>query len=268
MIFYLSGTGNTRWAAQKIAEATGDRLYCITDLLVEEAGGGSRPQFQLKPGERLGFCFPVHGWRPPRVMRQWMATLTLHAEGHYVYALCTAGDTIGETMSILRSDLAARNIHLDAAASLIMPESYVGLPFMDVDKPERERQKISLSAKRLQTIIAAVRDRRPIDLPLHVGRWPRINSRLLGAYFTQKLVNDKRYHVDDARCTHCGLCATVCPVGDIEGGKGKKPRWKHSDLCMACMACYHHCPRHAIQCGRQTKRKGQYYFKATADNNR
>ncbi len=161
MIFYLSGTGNTRWAAQKIAEATGDRLYCVTDLLVDEAENGARPQFQLQPGERLGFCFPVHGWRPPRVMRQWLATLMLHAEGRYVYALCTAGDTIGETMSILRSDLAARNIHLDAAASLIMPESYVGLPLMDVDKPERDRQKNSQSAERLQTDIAAVRARRP-----------------------------------------------------------------------------------------------------------
>ena len=28
--------------------------------------------------------------------------------------------------------------------------------------------------------------------------------------------------------------------------------------CTSCLACYHVCPKHAVQYGRRTKRKGQY----------
>ena len=31
MIFYFSGTGNTRWAAERLAQETGERLLFIPD---------------------------------------------------------------------------------------------------------------------------------------------------------------------------------------------------------------------------------------------
>ena len=33
MVFYFSGTGNTRWAAQEVANAIGERLLYIPDEL-------------------------------------------------------------------------------------------------------------------------------------------------------------------------------------------------------------------------------------------
>ena len=56
MILYFSGTGNTRWVAQQIAEAIGEELLYIPDLIRE-----GRYQLVLKADERLGFCFPTHG---------------------------------------------------------------------------------------------------------------------------------------------------------------------------------------------------------------
>ncbi|MBR6629625.1 MAG: 4Fe-4S binding protein, partial [Bacteroidaceae bacterium] len=60
--------------------------------------------------------------------------------------------------------------------------------------------------------------------------------------------------------THCskwahGLCAKLCPVDDIEG---LPPRWKHDGSCTNCLACYHHCPQHAIHWGKM--KRGQYVF--------
>ena len=37
MIFYFSGTGNTKWVAQQLADATGDKLYNIADEMNVEA---------------------------------------------------------------------------------------------------------------------------------------------------------------------------------------------------------------------------------------
>lgn len=145
MIFYFSGTGNTRWAAQYLSEATQEELVFIPD----HPTGTFSPD--LKEGERIGFCFPVHGWRPPKLVRDFVSRLRLRAEGHYVYALCTAGDNIGETIEILEKDLSEVGIHLDSAFSLIMPESYVGLPFMDVDTEAKEKAKKDEAAALLQS---------------------------------------------------------------------------------------------------------------------
>ena len=255
MIFYLSGTGNTKWAASEIALHTGEKLVNITKTNEHNAA------YRLADGERIGFCFPVHGWRPPMIYRTFIRQLNItDARNHYCYALCTAGDDIGETVKILRNDLAARGIRLDSAFSLIMPESYVGLPFMDVDTPENEAKKKEKAAADLSRFIKAITERKAGVEELVTGKWPRINSRLLGGFFTKHLVTDKPFRVTTDKCIGCGTCAGSCPTGNIIM-EGNAPHWKRNGQCIACFSCYHHCPTHAIEYGRMTKNKGQYYFK-------
>lgn len=101
MIFYFSGTGNTAWAAETIAQALNDKLVFIPDYI--------DGHFSLapEPHEAIGFCFPVHGWRPPIVVRRFIQHLVVKGAAEYVYSVCTAGDTIGETADYLRHDLQA-----------------------------------------------------------------------------------------------------------------------------------------------------------------
>ena len=255
MIFYLSGTGNTRWAASVIAEHTGEELIDIT-----KAGDRQTP-YTLAEGERIGFCFPVHGWRPPVIFRAFVKHLRFtNPQGHYCYALCTAGDDIGETIKILKKDLDAVGLKLDSAFSLIMPESYVGLPFMDVDTPEKEKMKKEKAAADLARHVKTITERERGVEELATGRWPRINSRLLGGVFTSCLITDKPFRVTADKCIGCGICAASCPTGNIEM-TGGRPQWKHDGTCLTCFSCYHHCPNHAIEYGRRTKNKGQYFFK-------
>lgn len=253
MIFYFSGTGNTRWAAQTLASRLGEQVFYIPDIIKGEC------RYRLGENERLGFVFPVHGWRPPKIVREFIAKLTIEGKG-YTYMLCTAGDNIGRTTEILRDDLAKRGIALHAAFSLIMPEAYVGLPFMDVDKPERERAKILKAEKDLQEYVGYI-ERRTEGIERTVkGRLPSLLSGPIGGFFVKHLVSDKPFHVVSSRCVRCGICADVCPVHDIDGGLGKEPSWKHNGDCLSCFTCYHHCPHHAIEYGGRTKHKGQYYF--------
>ncbi len=254
MILYLSSTGNTGWAAKAIAEATGDRLLFIPELIRSK-----QYEFTLAEGERLGLCFPVHGWRPPVIVREFIKRLSINAKGHYVYALCTAGDNIGETMDILRDDLKAKGLPLDASFSLVMPESYLGLPFFNVDNAKKEKAKKDKAAAELKGFVQEIKNRKAIS-HLVVGRWPRTNSRFLGGFFVKHLITDKKFKVDSGRCIKCGICADACPTKNIVGGKGLEPQWKHDGSCLACFACYHHCPRHAIDYGSLTKNKGQYFF--------
>ena len=129
---------------------------------------------QLKEGERIGLCFPVHGWRPPQIVRRFIELMPLPPKGHYLYAVCTAGDNIGETIDILRQDLGKRGLQLDAAFSLIMPESYLGLPFFNVDNANKEKEKKDKAAAELSDYVNDIINNRAAS-HLVIGHWPRIN---------------------------------------------------------------------------------------------
>lgn len=255
MIFYISCTGNTRWAAELLATKIGERVYDVLKL------EGSENFFTLDRDERIGFMFPVHGWRPPLPLRKFIKHLSFaNSEGHYCYSICTAGDTVGEAMDIFKNDLRQIGLTLDSAFSLIMPESYVGLPFMDVDTPQRERLKIDKAECDMADFADIIAANKSGEYHVFEGRWPKINSRVLGSFFLHCLITDKPFRVDEDKCLHCGRCAQVCPVANIDFHKRKVPQWHHEGACLSCFACYHHCPVHAIEYGIRTKHKGRYYF--------
>ena len=304
MIFYFSGTGNTKWAASKLASATHEDLISIAPYMrADDSSHTLAEPFILKENERLGFVFPVHGWRVPKLVREFIRKMKVQraesdAAGSqtlsdisgnsasadasgisasagnsaenlpFTYCVCTAGDSIGLTIENL-NEVISQNPSLQALGitkvsssySLIMPESYVGLPFMDVDPKEKEIRKKSKSAQKLAVICEEIFDRKEGVSRLVKGPIPWFFTKVVGGFFENVLITDKRFHVEKDKCVKCGICANVCPVGDIKGGHGEYPEWLHHKDCLTCFTCYHHCPHHAIEFGKQTQKKGQYYFK-------
>jgi MinD superfamily P-loop ATPase len=55
-------------------------------------------------------------------------------------------------------------------------------------------------------------------------------------------LTDKSIIVDE-KCTRCGTCARICPVGNIKIVE-KKPEFQHR--CEMCFACDEWCPSGAI----------------------
>ena len=252
MIFYFSGTGNTRWAAEEIAKAIDDQLYYIPDEIRK-----GRHSYILHTGERIGFCFPTHGWQVPGIVRTFIRSLKLNVDNHFCWALTTCGDNMGEAMTILNKDLAAKGLRAETLFSVTMPESYVCLPFMKTDTEEKEAKKIETARQRLPLITRMIKERRRGIVELEKGATPRLYSYILGGYFNKRMVSDRKFTVDSEVCIQCGKCEKVCPVDNI---KGTPPAWIHNGRCTSCLACYHYCPVHAINFGSITRKRDQYYF--------
>ena len=279
MIFYFSGTGNSKWAAKTLALETGDTLVSIPEVI------NSNCSFTLEKDEHVGFIFPIHGWRVPSIVKEFITKLTIKTLGedtshvkHYCFCLVTAGDAIGKAMERFQQQLKSVTVNdalsLKAVCSLIMPESYVGLPGMDVDTKEKELEKKELASKQLKEFSNILKQHPHKDSnqiwgwnQLIRGPIPYFFSGPVGGFFERFLITDKPFHVDSRRCVKCGICANVCPVSDIKGGLGFEPEWLHNGKCLTCFSCYHHCPHHAIEFGKRTQKKGQYFYNKLSKRN-
>ncbi|WP_278564282.1 EFR1 family ferrodoxin [Prevotella melaninogenica] len=279
MIFYFSGTGNSKWAAKTLALETGDTLVSIPEVIKSDCS------FTLEKDEHVGFIFPIHGWRVPNIVKEFITKLTIKTLGedtshvkHYCFCLVTAGDSIGKAMERFQQQLKSVTVNdalsLKAVCSLIMPESYVGLPGMDVDTKEKELEKKELASKQLKEFSNILKQRPHKDSDqiwgwnqLIRGPIPSFFSGPVGGFFERFLITDKPFHVDSRRCVKCGICANVCPISDIKGSLGYEPEWLHNGKCLTCFSCYHHCPHHAIEFGKRTQKKGQYFYNKLSKRN-
>ena len=91
-----------------------------------------------------------------------------------------------------------------------------------------------------------------------VGRLAWLKSHVINSSFNKYATDDRKYLSND-KCISCGKCVEVCPLQNITLQDGR-PKW--NGHCTMCMACYHHCPVNAIQYGKSTEGKGQYYFRS------
>ena len=51
---------------------------------------------------------------------------------------------------------------------------------------------------------------------------------------------------DEARCTHCGACVTVCPTGALYADPKTRKVIFDPDKCIACELCVRACPPRAM----------------------
>lgn len=253
MIFYFSGTGNSRWVAATLSHLLdGDRCISIADSMLQDV-----KCFTLKEGERLGFVFPVYGWNVPEIVEKFIEKLEFDGGKipDYLYFVATCGDDTGRTLQMFRKLIGKHQWKLQSAYVVQMPNTYVCLHGFDVDKKNVVQRKYAAAKEYMPLIARKIMAKFRGEFKTRPGIFPRFKTYVLGRFFRRFLMSDKSFRVDDNICTGCGKCYKICPVKNITF-EHKYPEW--NGKCTACLACYHHCPQRAILYGRQTYGKGQY----------
>lgn len=87
MIFYFSGTGNSRWVAKQLACLLDDQTCDITALTEIP---------DIKNEKQVGFVFPVYAWGAPEPMETF--AMKLPKTGVFAFGVCTCGEEAGIAM--------------------------------------------------------------------------------------------------------------------------------------------------------------------------
>lgn len=251
MIYYFTGTGNSGYVALELEYQLREKAYFMNS------------QASLTPeGDSIGFVFPVYAWGVPPNVVSFIKNL------HYgfwdsvkirqlpVWIVMTCGDEVAMAPEMIEKLLIKVGVKPESIWSVIMPNNYVLLPGFDVDSKELEQKKLAASADRIREIVSGIRSRRScVDVTR--GSLPGLKSRLVYPLFKKWGISSGKWHGTNA-CVGCGICVKSCPQNNIILNDAGMPVW--GDNCCSCLACYHSCPRHAVEYGKETRRKGQYLF--------
>ena len=248
MICWFSGTGNSLFAARRIAEKTRDSIVSMTDALKNGL------TFSAKES-RLGLVFPVYFYGLPSVVSEFLDKLDIVCPVNtYVYAVITCGGSVGNAGGILRRKLQEKHIPLTAVYTVKMPDNYILLYNLPDD--ETQKKLIADAKTELDEIAQNVLSARTFAEPKRRGPLPHVLSGVLNPLYNAQR-HTKSFHADST-CAGCGLCAENCPTGAIEMRNGK-PVWVKNQ-CALCLKCLHQCPKAAIQFGSKTASRRRYRF--------
>jgi NAD-dependent dihydropyrimidine dehydrogenase PreA subunit len=238
MIFYFSGTGNSKWVAEELA----DKLNCTAENIINVKDKA----YTFAEGDKVGLVFPVYAWGVPQVVIEFAEKLNVN--GAFTFAICTCGSEVGNTMKSL-----AGVIPLNSSYSIVMPNNYV-IGYA-VDSEEEVQRKLG-NAKEKLNIISREIDQGICKSDITKGSLAFLKSGIIAPLFNKFARNTKPFFAKED-CNSCGLCEEVCPLDTIKLENGK-PVWGKE--CYQCLACINRCPKQAIEYGKSSVGKGRYYF--------
>lgn len=252
MIYYFSGTGNSRAVAETLGGSLHENVTFIplTNPIQEKVEGAT-----------VGFVFPVYSWGVPLLIIDFIDRLGedfwegVRQKHIPVWVVMTCGDEVALAPEMIAKALRRHGVAPQSVWSVIMPNDYVLLPGFDVDPKAIENEKLSAAPRRIEEIAEGIKEGKSV-VDVTIGAMPWLKSRLVYPLFKRWGVFPAKWHATDT-CISCGICVGRCPLNNISLDSSGHPRWGAD--CCSCLACYHSCPKHAVQYGKATLGKGQYY---------
>ena len=246
MVLYFSGTGNSRYVAERIAKALGDEIFSMNGRI---KAGDTSP---VTSDERLVIVTPTYAWRIPRIVRDWLLK-TDFPNAKQAWFVMTCGSEIGNAAQYNRALCQEKQLTYMGTAQVIMPENYIAM--FNAPQAEEARQIVARAEPDIDRVISAIKTGQKFALPRN-NLYDRFMSGPVNPVFYSFFVKANAFTASDD-CTGCGQCAGLCPTNNITI-QNDKPVWG-SD-CTHCMACICRCPAQAIEYGKKSLGKPRYHF--------
>lgn len=243
MVLYFSGTGNSKFIAEQVAEKLNSTLYSINDGIKQ----GKHPVIE---DDWAVVVVPTYAWRVPRVVSRWM-TEGSSFSGKKVWFLMTCGSENSNAEAYARKLCGDCGCVFMGCAEIHMPENYIAM--FDCPSEAESLRIVEGAEQQLETLVTRIGEGKSIPSG-KVTLADRLKSGIVNDVFYSLCVSSKKFYTKDS-CVGCGKCQQVCPMNNISMEQDR-PVWGTD--CTHCMACICSCPTEAIEYGKISQGKRRY----------
>ena len=246
MVIYFSGTGNSRFAAKRLAEQLQDTLWDAGDGIKRGAGA------ELESQRPWVFVSPTYGWRLPVIFSDYLRKAALSGSKD-AYFVLTCGSEIGAAGAYAVQLCQEIGLTYRGILEVVMPENYIAM--FQVPDEEESMRLVEAAKPVLDGAAAYIRQGLPFPEKRDSGAG-RLKSGIVNVAFRKFFIKTSPFYAKSS-CTGCGTCVSVCPLNDIHLAEDRTPVW--GPHCTHCMACICSCPAEAIEYGRKSIGKRRYH---------
>ena len=248
MVVYYTGTGNSRYVAQRFAAALGDDLITANEYIKNDTPAG------LHSDRPWVFVSPTYGWQIPHIFADFLRRGRFTGS-RKAYFVMTCGSEIGNADKYNRELCAEKAISCMGTAQIVMPENYIAM--FSAPQADKARQIVAQAEPSIDRAIAAIQSNQPFA-PTRNNLYDRFMSGPVNPIFYKCFVKANAFTASSA-CIGCGQCVKRCPMNNVAIKDGK-PVWGRN--CTHCMACICYCPTSAIEYGKKSVGQPRYHFEA------
>ena len=245
MIIYFTGTGNSRFVAKRIAEATGDSAVDAAQWIRR----GEHAVF-TETGTYV-FVSPIYVAAPPLAFQEFIRSAEFPQHSR-VWFIMTCSGGMGAAPVYCERLAAEKHMAYLGTAQVRMPQNY--LIFFKTFPTEENRRKIEAALPEIDALAERIRDGRAFPEP-DIKFYDYPSTQMILAPYYRWFIGAEKFYATDA-CIGCGRCAAVCPLGNIRLEDGR-PVW--GETCTHCMGCINLCPKEAVEYGKRTRGKLRYH---------
>lgn len=239
LIVYFSATGNTAKIAKKIEEQFTEKGVEVTTYDITPYADRQK-KIDLKPYQAVVFGAPIHSWRAPRVVREWLRTLD--GQGKKCSMFFTYGGFgVHPTHFSTRQILQEQNFIVVSSADFLGAHTFnLGGWRAMGDRPDASDFNVA------KEYVIKTYQR-------FTGEDPGILEQLPQPEHTDETLDEIesfRFNIvtklptrGGEECSLCMLCEELCPTGAMDAESGQAEQGK----CIACFACVANCPEDALK---------------------
>lgn len=236
-LYYFSGTGNTKWIADRFKDKFNFYGIELELLNIEKA-----TEIQIDSYDFFIIGTPIHAEGGPKIVEEFVKKFPENKKSMKMKCMIYSTQA-----AVSASRLGDYKRVLDAKGYNVMIQTMIQMPnnfyfAFGREVTEEAKKKIIDDARiKVKDITSDfIQDKKVIE---SVSMIRKMLGNVIVKLYWGFLPKASRYLNSTEECNKCGLCLKNCPKSNITYENGHAVF--HSD-CMMCLRCIHQCPVNAI----------------------